>query len=206
MDYGAFPGGNGLYDGIQARVPIRGTLILGSNFGLRSEFVGVDGKLVKLDERGGRTWTPLLKILKCSQINKEDCFFTNAWPFLHHGKSNLGPVNKWLKDPALMEMCLPFFKQTLKTLRPKLIVALGKGPAAFLGHFWPESLGKWKGYAITCLDDLPMKTVRFLDQEAVYVAITHPSLPNARFRRPPYQYRVGEVRLLSKARLKSNRL
>lgn len=145
MDYGAFPGGNGLYDGIQARVPIRGTLILGSNFGLRSEFVGVDGKLVKLDERGGRTWTPLLKILKCSQINKEDFFFTNAWPFLHHRKSNLGPVDKWLNNAALMKICRPFFKQTLKTLRPKLIVALGKGPAAFLGHFWPESLGKWKG-------------------------------------------------------------
>ena len=126
MDHGFFPGGNGLHRGINAtRLPIRGTLVLGSNFGRCSDFVKDNGQLVRLDERGGRTWKPLLENFENSEINKEECFFTNALPFLHEGNSNLGPVEKWLKNPSLMDSCLTFFDETLKILQPKLIVALG---------------------------------------------------------------------------------
>ena len=89
-------------------------------------------------------------------------------------------------------------------MQPCLIVGLGKGPAAFLSHVWPKDLSLWGGDALRCLDDLPMATVRFEEQTAVCVAITHPVMPmNARHRRPPYQHRTDEVGLLNAARLKS---
>jgi hypothetical protein len=207
MTHAFFPGGNGLYDGVDAaRMPFGGTLVLGSNFGCYNGFIDNEGQLLILDERRNRTWTPLLANLRASGIQPEECFFTNAWPFLHHGDSNLGRmIGEWLRDPSLMRACIQFFEYTLATLHPKLIVALGAGPAAFLSHVWPERLGLWRGCAIPCLDDLPMATVRYQNRPVVCVATIHPSMANSnsRHRRPPYQHRAGEVQLLTEARLKS---
>ncbi len=202
MTHSFFPGGNGLYEGVDAiRFPIGGTLILGSNFGCVGGFINAQGGLRVLDERDNRTWKPLLRLLQSSGIKADECFFTNAWPFLHDGEGNLGPVGDWLQDWDLMASCVGFFKYTFTMIQPRLIVALGTGPAAFLSHVWPKDLRSWRGYSIPDLDNLPMAFVQ--EQTAVCVAITHPSMPNAWHRRPPYQYRDGEERLLSEARLKS---
>ena len=160
----------------------------------------------------------MLENFENSGINKEKCFFTNAWPFLHKKDPNKkpnkkkdsssGPVDKWLKNEPLMESCLTFFNDTLTIFQPKLIVALGKGPAAFLGHFCSkkldsDKLDNWKGYSISSLDSLPLETVRFLGKDTVCVAVTHPSMPNAHWRKSPYNDRDGEVKLLKEARVKA---
>lgn len=201
MTHGFFPGGNGLWQGVHAiQLPVRGVLVLGSNFGSLGKFVNEQGKLVVLDERENTTWRPLRKILEDSGIDVEECFFTNAWPFLHHGDSNLArDIANWLGDPGLMSSCVRFFKVTLAEIMPRMIVALGTGPAAFLGSIWPEQLGQWRGYKISALDDLPMAAVSLGNKDAICVAVTHPSMPNARHRRPPYQGRIGEVQLLIEA-------
>ncbi|HEY6249165.1 MAG TPA: uracil-DNA glycosylase family protein [Candidatus Angelobacter sp.] len=201
MTHAFFPGGNGLYDGIHAtRMPTSGTVILGSNFGCVSKFINAQGKLLIEDERSNPTWKPLLENLTLAAIDVTECFFTNAWPLLHLGESNRGPVRQWLNDPALMASCLPFFEYTLTTMQPSLIVALGTGPAAFLSHIWPKDLSPWRAYSLRGLDDLPMATVRFEQRTMICVAVTHPSMRNARQRRPPYQHRKGEIRLLTEAR------
>ncbi len=207
MTHAFFPGGNGLYEGSQAKsFPIRGTLILGSNFGCFNKFVNPQGQLLILDERGNNTWRPLLKRLHGAGIKAEECFFTNAWPFLHEGDGNLGPVAKWLRNQALMVLCIEFFGYTYAMMRPRLIIALGTGPAAFLSHVCPGELSTWRKYGMRHLDDLPMAGIHFQNQAAICVAITHPSMPNARLRRPPYRYEAGEVRLLIEARLESERI
>lgn len=205
MTHGFFPGGNGLYDGVRTtRFPVGGTLILGSNFGSVDGFLDRHGGLKVQDERStSATWRGLRRILPAAGLKIEGCFFTNAWPFLHHGKGNLGPVPVWLQDEKLMASCIGFFKCTLGVMRPRLIVGLGTGPAAFLGHVWPEDLDEWRGYRIQHLDDLPVATVRFQGQAAECVAITHPSMPNAWRRRLPYRGPSGEVRLLIEARIRS---
>jgi hypothetical protein len=204
MTHAFFPGGNGLYKGVQAtRFPIGGTLILGSNFGCLSGFIDAQRRLLILDERGNSTWKPLLQSLDASGIKTDECFFTNAWPFLHEGESNLGPVGDWLQDQALMASCVRIFEYTFKTTQPRLIIGLGIGPAAFLSCVWPKDLSSWKRHNLQGLDDLPMATVHFQEGTTICVAITHPSMPNAWRRRPPYQHRTGEVQLLTEARLKS---
>lgn len=94
----------------------------------------------------------------------------------------------------------PFFRLTIQKVKPDLIVALGVGPAAFLSYLWPESLMRWRGRSIKCLDDLPMGRVQLEAYSAVCVAITHPSMPNSFRRRPPYKDIAGEIRLLKEAR------
>jgi hypothetical protein len=205
MTHAFFPGGNGLYEGVHAsRFPVGGTLILGSNFGCFNGFIDAQGQLLVLDERCNRTWKPLLHSLRASGIKADECFFTNAWPFLHDGEGNLGPVGDWLQNRALMASCVRFFEYTFTLMQPRLIVGLGTGPAAFLSHVWPEDISSWRGCTLQDLDDLPMATVRFQMHAAVCVAITHPSMPNAWRRRPPYRNRIGEVQLLTEARLKSD--
>lgn len=205
MTHAFFPGGNGLYEGVHStRVCTGGTLILGSNFGNVREFIDVKGQLISLDERKhSPTWKNLLPILRASGIEVGECFFTNAWPFLHSGVGNLGPVQDWLRSRALMASCLEFFRFTCSTIRPTLIVALGIGPAAFLSHVWPDQLAPWGRYALQHLDYLPKAVVELNGDQLVCVAITHPSMPNAWRRRPPYRHRSGEIGLLEEARLQA---
>lgn len=203
MPYAFFPGGNGLYEGVNSRFRgPGGTLILGSNFGCRREFVDDAGNLITKDERGNRTWAPLLMRLRSSGIPANECFFTNAWPFLHLGQGNLtkGLIKVWLRDPALMALCLQFARLTFDKIKPNLVIALGTGPAAFLSHMWPLALHRWRGYSFDCIDDLPIARVTTEDHSAICVAITHPSMWNSAHRRPPYQGPEGEILLLAEAR------
>jgi uracil-DNA glycosylase len=106
----------------------------------------------------------------------------------------------------LLASCIEFFGYTYAMMRPRLIIALGTGPAAFLSHVCPRELNTWRKYGMRHLDDLPMASIHFQNQAAICVAITHPSMPIAWLRRPPYQYDTGEIRLLVEARLESERI
>ena len=209
MTHGFFPGGNGLYEGNDSKLRIPGgTLVLGSNFGCIGEFIDGEGKLVVQDERGNRTWRPLLELLRDSGVVINECFFTNAWPFLHDGEGNLpkGLTKSWLSDRDLMASCLDFFRLTFTSMKPTLVIALGAGPAAFLSYIWPGQLSPWRGQSLSCLDDLPKAQVGLRDHQAVCVAVSHPSMPNAWRRRPPYQHRTGEIQLVREARFEAEGL
>lgn len=204
MRYGFFPGGNGLFEGRQSLFRGRGgTLVLGSNFGCKHEFIDDKGVLVFDDERGNRTWAPLLQRLNAAGFALDECFFTNAWPFLHLGTGNLpkGLTKSWLRNHKLMTLCLQFFRVTLERIKPKCIIALGTGPAAFLSRVWPQELLRWSKYSMAGLDDLPRAFVRLRDASALCVAIAHPSMPNSYQRRPPYRGIEGEILLLKEAKL-----
>jgi uracil-DNA glycosylase len=206
MERGFFPGGNGLFDGeLSSRFPFDGTLVLGSNFGSADKFVGPDGRLITLDETSNNTWAPLRRLLGGAEIDLRNCFFTNAWPCLHEGRSNT--VNKlipgWLANAELMGHCAKFFARTCADMKPSLIVALGPGPAAFLASTWQQELDAWSSNAIGGIDRLPIGIVQLegVEHKTVCIAVVHPSYQhiNAKLRRPPYQNAEGEILLLKKA-------
>lgn len=88
MKHGLFPGGNGLFEGeAAAHFPCGGALILGSNFGCAAKFI-YNGRLLTQDEASNTTWAPLRRSLEAAGIDLRECFFTDAWPCLHGGKSN----------------------------------------------------------------------------------------------------------------------
>jgi hypothetical protein len=200
-DYGFFPGGNGLVDGRQAiTFPWSGTLILGSNFG-STTMLGIQNEWKTQDERSGATWSRLRKRLKEAGIGERNCFFTNAWPFLHIGGSNVSRmIGHWLSNERLTSECVGFFKETLAEMSPRLIIALGMGPAAFLSWVWPECLMAWRQRSWELIDQSPpIVNVGHHDHPIVCAVITHPSMPNSRYRRGEYSNVQGEVELLAKA-------
>ena len=214
MEKAFFPGGNGLFEGSRGKLPIGGTLILGSNFGCVSDFVKEDGNLVRSDETEiSKTWIGrkpgygLNAMLFRTPIILSECFFTNAWPFLHEGRSNDASalIKRWLNDQSLMKECKEIFMATVSKVKPKLIVALGTGSSAFIGKVWKDEFGEWGGCTIASMDRKPIGCVGFEDKVIVYAAITHPSAHdlNAKRRREPYNSLPnsinGEVRLLIEA-------
>jgi len=220
MDFGFFPGGNGLYEGNAGDLAAVEVIVLGSNFGCESKFAE-NGKLIVRDERRtSATWTSKGGLIntfsgarqdgavKTSRIGIRQCFFTNAWPFLHRGMSNdKPPIDLWLCNEALMEQCISFFQEkTLPSIKPKLIVALGKGPAVFLSRIWPHELPawtwngelKWEDLKFSQLDREPFNKIPFPHGDVYCAVIHHRSRAhmNAVHRKPPYSGLEGEVKLL----------
>lgn len=215
MARGFFPGGNGLFEGEAAKnFPFHGTLVLGSNFGCAAKFGRSDATLVVNDEisdPGNKTWPPLRRLLDESEIDLRACFFSNVWPCLHEGTTNtLGALMKnWLANPALMAICSQFLTGTCAAMQPSLIVALGPGPAAFLGTVWPRELGPWQRNSIAAIDALPLASIQLegVSHKTVCVALVHPCYQhiNAKRRKQPYQNAEGEVRLIKEAHELRNR-
>ena len=209
MTHAFFPGGNGLFDGEEAAFfPTGGILVLGSNFGAQEKFATPEGRLLypPNETRTAGTWAGLRQRFSPTQLAWT--FFTNAWPFLHRhdGRgnkkpSNLGTPQKWLADPELLASCLGFFHFTLSLVRPRLIVALGIAPAAFLSHVFPADLEPWRACKLAALDHMPLAAAEHAGERLLAVAITHPSqaAANARLRKPPYQGQAGEALLLAEA-------
>lgn len=206
MKRGFFPGGNGLFEGEDAgRLPIGGTLVLGSNFSAASKFCHPDGQLICHDETEGKTWSPMRRLFNGADLDLTDCFFTNAWPCLHISASNtLGElISQWLSNPNLMRDCAKFFAKTCTDLKPSMIVALGPGPAAFMASVWPRELKQWSGNSIESMDSLPISVVQIegVTNRTVCAAVVHPCYQhiNAKRRKTPYQYAAGEIQLIKDA-------
>jgi hypothetical protein len=203
MERAFFPGGNGLLRGSSAHLAADGTIVLGSNFGCVADYLNENGTLKRNEETlSNATWKGLCRVLvPRTSIQLERCFFTNAWPFLHQGKSNetKGLTFAWLADKALMNKCVDFFERTLSVVRPSLVIALGTGSSAFLSHVWPDRLRVWRANSIAAMDQLPIEEVEFENCRVVCTAITHPSHSNSWQRKPPFQGTCGEINLLQKA-------
>jgi len=218
MNYAFFPGGNGLYLGKEAReFPRTRTLILGSDFACLTRHVDDKNQLliISCDERGGPTWKPMLDALRQTPILPEESFFTNAWPVMHlaldgeRGSNDNPPIDFWRCNDSFMQRCIDYFRISLQVVKPKLIVALGKGPAVFLGEVWPVELKHWKFPSEYRLAEINW---RLLDRKWIAetesegrrihcVAVNHPSKGrlNAKHRASPYKGLEGEVRLLNEA-------
>ncbi len=198
-----FPGGNGLFEGEDASYfPFGRTLILGSNFGSLDKFCDANNVLTCAGDETflstSATWRNLKKHFTLPQLR--DCFFTNAWPFLHQGASNVSRIHPWLKDNDVMRSCIDHFTLTMAKVQPMLIVALGTGPAAFLSHVWPEHLVAWRGHRWSNINELPIAEFAVDHRRLVCITTSHPCRPtNAQFRTEPYRGEAGEARLLAEA-------
>ena len=203
MQRAFFPGGNGLFEGEDASYfPYGRTLILGSNFGGQDKFCDTSNNLVCPGDETflntNASWRNLKKRFTVEQLR--DCFFTNAWPFLHRGASNVSVIHPWLRDQTVMQSCIAYFLLTFTKIKPTLLIALGTGPAAFLSHVWPEYLGLWRGHKWKYINQLPLAEFTVDHQPVVCIATSHPCRPtNANFRAESYYGQAGEAKLLAEA-------
>ena len=177
----------------------------GSNFGSSNGYQR-NGTLMQRDEMSdprNATWRALQRNLRAAGIDMHRCFFSNAWPCLHAGNSNMnGLFPAWLRDCNSMRSLLAFLDRTLDLFRPRLVVALGPNVAAFLAQRWPIPLAPWSARNIRGLNALPKACLPATDGGLVVTAVLHPCLAqtNYRHRIASYNTAHGEAVLLRECR------
>lgn len=77
---------------------------------------------------------------------RQDCWLTNA--LICHPKDNI------ITDGSMVEWCRPNLLNTLNTLKPDVVIAMGSvAVESIIGHVWKEDTGgvmKWAGFRIPC--------------------------------------------------------
>lgn len=144
---GFFPGGDGLWKNQGSSVPVsespKTIMVVGSTFGCTRYFEQLRKKGPLAEEaRGKDTWGNLPPPIK---RRMETCFFTNAYPGLLRGDSNVDvellPAEL---DSVYMAESQAFFAKQVECIKPRLILLLGKLPLFVFGAARLRELGWWK--------------------------------------------------------------
>ncbi len=146
-----FPGGFGIWnpDGGFPALPSRPVVIVGHNWGTPSdhdeafaEGIEYSDDWTESKRRIRSTWWNLLPILRGAGITPDRCFFTNAYMGLKDdGGGNVGDL---ASAPLFEQRCREFLGFQLLTLKPGIVLALGKPAIRMLGQLVP-ALTCWIG-------------------------------------------------------------
>ena len=139
-----FPGGDGLYKGETTRSPswpAGKILLLGNDWGTKQTFDAMG-----THEMNGSTWRGLLSFLTgplaARDLSPSDVFYSNVFMGLRTSGKSTG-VCPGRRDPTFRSRCAAFTIEQIKTLRPRLILTIGKWAPDALAPLSPQ-LGSWK--------------------------------------------------------------
>ena len=186
---GFFPGGLGVYQELESRVPplfpFGQVMIVGQDFDTHENFQ-VSLTRGEEDRRGG-TWGNLLSFLRRCEIPWSSCFFTNVYMGLRASGKNTGTF-VGSRAHEFRVGCERFFIRQLAVARPKLLLVLGLPAAEFLSRLSVDLRG-WDGDSWKAVDECAVgplvSDVAFGDgamRIAAVAALVHPSLRNGNVR------------------------
>ncbi len=137
-----FPGGCGSWTAERGKswpaLPVGGVLVLGHNLDSVETY---EGNVANGGPRPGPTWRNLAALLEEAGISKSDCFLTNF--FMGCGPNQTGAF-PGARDPEFVAACAAFLRTTIRAMRPKLLLVLGRSTWRHLGAVAPE-LAVWGG-------------------------------------------------------------
>jgi hypothetical protein len=131
-----FPSDLGLYDSERESIS---TIVLGSDWGNEQSFFS--DYLKRTEHKNNQTVKGTDKMLEEAGFDKDDCFYSNAWPVMRSGNSPEQNHHPMRDDLAFTEAYRRYLRLTIAELKPKLVVALGLPVAWFLGPFFGDD---WK--------------------------------------------------------------
>jgi len=194
-----FPGGLGVWNNSQ-HDKIPKILVLGQDFSTLKEYEKILSE--NSDDLSSPTWKNLINLFNQVGINLEDCFFSNAFMGLRKTESMTGKFPGY-KDKNFVARNLNFLTFQIETIKPKVIITLGKFAADMLFNLAPNYLKAWDKYSALRLPDVGFITdVTFGEIKCDCVALEHPSMRNSNVKRRQYGGYVGsnaEVIILKKA-------
>lgn len=194
-----FPGGLGVWNNSQHN-KIPNILVLGQDFSTLKEYE----KIIRenSDDFSSPTWKNLINLFNQVEINLEDCFFSNVFMGLRKTESMTGKFPGY-KDKDFVARNLKFLAFQIETIKPKVIIILGKYAADMLFNLAPINLKSWAKYGALRLPNVGIiEDVKFGSLECDCVALEHPSMRNSNVKRREYCEYIGndaEVMMLKKA-------
>ena len=198
---GFFPGARGLWVDGDVSISNKKIMVLGHDFGTvvdyeKSENTGKESE-------NSATWRNLLLMLKSFDIQKEECFFTNAImglrkvppitgtnPAYPNYLKKLRELSKGINNTEpnpnydFMQQCKDFLITQIEIQKPKLIIVLGNERLELLGEI-TNSLQKIREQKIKKFTDIDANelaclkhiTIKGIENFKTNIAIiTHPSL------------------------------
>jgi uracil-DNA glycosylase len=189
-----FPGDLGLYDPNRTSIS---TIVLGTDWGNEDS---LERYLNTTTHKSNATVRNTDRMLLEAGFDLRDCLYTNAWPVLRKGAAPEQGHHPMRDDRAFTQAYRDFFRRTLESLRPKIVITLGFAAAWFLGPFLGEdwALGRIPSPRLIQTIHLDVEPLR-MHCGIVFVNATHPShLHNRELRR--FHQDENETALLVRAR------
>ena len=200
-----FPGGSGLWLGYSGSwytlsdrpdMPKEKVMILGHNFDSEVGYKYTES-LKEQHELESHTWRNLRELLRETDIQLEDCFFTNAFMGLIEGEGNTGEF-PGVNDSGFVQRCRSFLDRQIEMQQPRLILTLGSWVPWFITPL-SSGLAVWRGYE--SFRDLDVSgpvisDVRFKgtpEKPVTVVALMHPSQRRRNIWRRRYRGLKGEA-------------
>ncbi|MBO1264849.1 hypothetical protein J3A84_07390 [Proteiniclasticum sp. SCR006] len=198
-----FPGGMGLWLEEKSEI-IPDILVLGHDFSTVLEYKKMVDSMQ--NEINGPTWRELRKLFKTAEIDLNRCFFSNVYMGLRDVKLMTGTF-PGSKDKAYVHRNLEFLKLQIETIKPKVIITLGKPASINLSLLSKELKESWAGGKALSIPNNGLKNnVVIHDHNYICAALEHPSMRNQNVKRRRHQNESGcysgshaEVELLKDA-------
>lgn len=201
-----FPGGDGLWKHghVNEDLKIGGVMIVGHNFDNISGFK--KSLSMGTEPITCPTWRNIRKLLSDSEINIEDCFFTNVYVGLMDSESNVG-VFPGSKSEVFKQQCIKLLEYQISEQRPSIILTLGSFVPPLIARLSID-LQEWLTVdKISQLDSINKQFItgaRFCGGDVIsnVIALTHPAQRHLNVGRRKYGTFTGndaEIAMLVKA-------
>ena len=183
-----FPGGQGLWleDDSELTPDI---LVLGHDFSTVTEY----NKMLasRQNEINSPTWRELRKLFQAAGIDLNRCFFSNVYMGLRDVVSMTG-VFPGSKDKEYVKRNQNFLRFQIRTLKPKVIITLGKPASVNLSILSEQLIEEWfDGRALSTQNNGLKRNVMIDDHPYICVALEHTSMRNQNVKRRMYESESG---------------
>lgn len=183
-----FPGGTGLWLEESSEI-IPDILVLGHDFSTVLEYEKMVDRMQ--NDINGPTWREIRKLFKISEIDLNRCFFSNVYMGLRDVKSMTGTF-PGSKDKEYVARNQLYLKLQIDTLKPKVIITLGKPASINLSMLSKELREIWSdGQALSIPNNGFKSEVMIHNHPYVCVALEHPSMRNQNVKRRRFENKSG---------------
>ncbi len=159
-------------------------MVLGQDFDTKANHDNIDELKGEIEKN--TTWRNLLQLFKDLELETSKAFFTNAYiglrPETGSGKTKNTGASPAARPGAegFASACYNFFKLQLQTLKPELVLVLGKETAKFLCNAFPDAFEYWRNMSTLKLfyeqEQHIATTLHFEGRDIVFLFVIHPSL------------------------------
>lgn len=194
-----FPGGRGLWLEVDSTV-FPSILVLGQDFSTVKAYEAmVEGNKADLNSP---TWKNLIKLFDEADVDLKECFYSNVFMGLRDTDKMTGKF-PGARDKDFVNRNLAFLLFQIETIKPKLVITLGRPASEMVGRLSRPDLDSWdKGKALSIPDNGYKTNINFNGHVCRCVALEHTSMRNSNVKRRMYGKYKGheaEVEMLRDA-------
>jgi ribosomal-protein-alanine N-acetyltransferase len=184
-----FPGGRGLWaEEYSDEFP--SILILGQDFSTVDEYKAMSNN--NKNDLQCATWRNLIKLFYEANINLTKCFYSNVFMGLRDGVTKNTGEFPGFKDKDFVNRNLKFLEIQIDTLKPKLIITLGRYAAEMLSRLADYGLENWTNFRALIDENIGFSdNTSFNGHKCKCVALSHTSLRHLNVGRRVYTNEHG---------------